>query len=1215
MLEQFSQKINHENNNENKIKLYPKFEKILNYIIMIVNKVIKIQRIQLLRREDLLFFYEEEFNKVLHHFDNWNFLEKNESKIDKEIRENKGAKNIENKIKGNQNLKRLKNINYYNTINKNYIIIAYIIFMIINILYQIKSNILFDSFYFQHLSTIKLKIKGTGTKNLFGNEEGHIFPSIDYLEEVKINGQIKNTKEYQYYFDQTVNTVELKWDENINKCGYMFWKCSDITEIDLSNFKTSQVTQMNAMFAYCSSLTSINLSNLNTLKVLSMNWMFAYCSSLTSLDISNYQTSKVLIMNSMFAGCSLLTSLDLSRFETSRVYNMIYMFQDCSSLTSLDLSNFITSSVTKMSNMFQGCTKLEYINLENFNEIKLNNDSSNYNNMFYNVPENVVVCIQESITKNKIFPQITSKKFYVIDCTSDWKLKQKILINNNQCIHSCGVSTKYKNKNNGKCYNNCIKVSVYENNSKTYKCNCESNECLLCPKTIVACSNNIDFNYYPKENDPFNNDKYINFYKYLEGYYLGNDIYKKCYSTCKTCNIGGNNIDHNCNDCDDNYQMKFQHNNYNNCYEKCSFYYYFDNNNIYHCSEGPSCPNEFSKLIEAQKECIKNNIKNNIENLILDKNEIEQMSNERQIEYYDNLIDIIEKGMTNHDTSEIDNGKDEIIEVGKTTWTITTSENQKRNININVTIIDLGDCEISLRDYYNISETEKKKKKKIDIVQDGMKIPKVEYDVYCKLFGTNLIKLNLTVCENDKILIYMPYELNGNVDELNSGSGYYNDICYTTTSEDGTDISLKDRKKEFIDKNKTVCQDDCKFSDYKSETMKVECSCNAKESSPSIANMNINKNKLLDNFKNIKNIANFNFLICYKKLLKKEGIIHNFGAYIIFAIILFHIISIFVFCIIDYPLIKKKIKQIIFRINKPKIFNKIVNRKNKKKKKGSNIISIYRKGNRLSNKINFKNIIPKNDNNKRNIIPKIIRNNQSIKRKTNTKFDYIDEEINEFSYNLAIKLDKRNYCQYYISLLKTKHSLFFALCNNNDYNSRIIKIDLFLIGFTIDYTVNALFFNDDTMHKIYQNKGKFDLESQLLIIICSTLISMVLNAPLNYLSLSNDAIIAFKQYKSKINILKMSKLLENRLKIKFSFYFIIGFLLLSFFWYYISMFCVIYKNTQLHLLKDTLISFGFSLIIPFGIYLFPGIFRIPALSNRKSKKACLYNFSKFLQLF
>ena len=55
------------------------------------------------------------------------------------------------------------------------------------------------------------------------------------------------------------------------------------------------------------------------------------------------------------------------------------------------------------------------------------------------------------------------------------------------------------------------------------------------------------------------------------------------------------------------------------------------------------------------------------------------------------------------------------------------------------------------------------------------------------------------------------------------------------------------------------------------------------------------------------------------------------------------------------------------------------------------------------------------------------------------------------------------------------------------------------------------FFNDDTMHKIYKNKGKFDFESQILIIIYSTLISMVLNALLNFLYLSNDSIINFKQ--------------------------------------------------------------------------------------------------------
>ena len=63
------------------------------------------------------------------------------------------------------------------------------------------------------------------------------------------------------------------------------------------------------------------------------------------------------------------------------------------------------------------------------------------------------------------------------------------------------------------------------------------------------------------------------------------------------------------------------------------------------------------------------------------------------------------------------------------------------------------------------------------------------------------------------------------------------------------------------------------------------------------------------------------------------------------------------------------------------------------------------------------------------------------------------------------------------------------------------------------------------------------------------------------------------------------------------------------------MFGAIYKNTQYHLLKDTLISFGLSLLYPFAIYILPGIFRIPSLSNRKIKRECLYDFSKILQIF
>ena len=123
--------------------------------------------------------------------------------------------------------------------------------------------------------------------------------------------------------------------------------------------------------------------------------------------------------------------------------------------------------------------------------------------------------------------------------------------------------------------------------------------------------------------------------------------------------------------------------------------------------------------------------------------------------------------------------------------------------------IDLGDCETLLKNKYNISMDETLYLKKIDIFQQGMKTSIVEFDVYCKLLGTNLIKLNLTACSKSKISIYKPFLISDNINKFNSSSGYYNDICYTTTSEDGTDISLRDRQTGFINEDKVICQEDC----------------------------------------------------------------------------------------------------------------------------------------------------------------------------------------------------------------------------------------------------------------------------------------------------------------------------------------------------------------------------------------------------------------------
>ena len=178
-----------------------------------------------------------------------------------------------------------------------------------------------------------------------------------------------------------------------------------------------------------------------------------------------------------------------------------------------------------------------------------------------------------------------------------------------------------------------------------------------------------------------------------------------------------------------------------------------------------------------------------------------------------------------------------------------------------------------------------------------MKIPKIEFDIYRKMNDTNLQKLNKLLCKDIKIDLFVPIKIPelANIDEYNSTSGYYNNICYRTKSNYGTDISLNDRKYDFINLNKTVCQDDCDFAEYNYSSTKAKCSCKINETPSSIIYMNINTTKLLKNFKDINNIANTKILICYKELFTKEGIINNIGFFIMTIILLFHIICMFIY--------------------------------------------------------------------------------------------------------------------------------------------------------------------------------------------------------------------------------------------------------------------------------------------------------------------------------
>ena len=89
--------------------------------------------------------------------------------------------------------------------------------------------------------------------------------------------------------------------------------------------------------------------------------------------------------------------------------------------------------------------------------------------------------------------------------------------------------------------------------------------------------------------------------------------------------------------------------------------------------------------------------------------------------------------------------------------------------------------------------------------EEGMKIPKVEYEVYYPLNNiSNLTKLNLSSCKDTKIEISISVKINGSLDKYDPNSNYYNNICSKATSESGTDISLKDRKNEYVNNNMSL---------------------------------------------------------------------------------------------------------------------------------------------------------------------------------------------------------------------------------------------------------------------------------------------------------------------------------------------------------------------------------------------------------------------------
>ena len=1118
--------------------------------------------------------------------------------------------------------------------------------------------------------------------------------NLDFSKVFSIYGMVYGCSNLENIIFSNISTPSLK------EMDSLFYGCSNLKSIDLSNFDTSGVTSMYAEFYGCSKLENINLSYINTSLVKNMEFLFYGCKNLKSIDLSYFDFSKVTSIahmfnncfvlqniilpnistsslkdtNNLFSSCVLLKSIDLSHFDTSEVTDMSFMFYNCNSMKYLDLSNFKTEKVTNINSMFYYCNSLIYLNIYFF---KLNNEVRRTLTFAF-LPNYTYFCIKDTDTENILFgPNISNCSHYC------FQKNRKLDLINHSCVDLC-IKNKILYEYNGVCYNKCPKGTL-ANNGICEEINCDGNN-----YNSTECLDKIPEGYYYNPKD---------------------ELFKKCFYSCKTCNGKGKKFYHNCLECKQNLTFVNDSMYATNCYKKCDYYFYIDDLNNFHCTNNFECPEKYNKLILDKKKCIDKCKNDNIyqyefENKCIiscpngtfseekDKICIKKESIKNAIFYENKQTDKIEEkikrveispinlitaikgnfkkdeillkeGMSTYLDSVINKNilnfryyiqdfnisedkEDKIEIIDGVLYQITTTENQKIK---NISTLYFPVCESILKDKYKIDKNSPLIILKIDYYPQDSLIPIIAYEIYHPF---NKSKLNLQYCNNTKIKFNIPVSINDNeLFKYEPNSDYYTDDCFAYSTEKGTDIILKDRKQEFIDKNLYLCETNCNYTGYDKINKQSICVCNISDKMELISEIINNPNKLSNNSKSVfikLSYSNINAFKCFKNLFSKNGLKKNISSYLIIFFIIQFIISTILFFKSGYYLLEDYIDYILenkeeTNENNEGIINDIngiategnLSYKNENKKISkqkndyrhkiniinANINNKLFENQTIDNTYDFKSVIilnPSKVNQEDSKSDKIENNiiiDNNIAKKQNELIKVNQEncnkyiELNSLIYEDAINDDKRTILEYYLFLIKRKNIILYSFYSMNDYNSMIIKSCIFSLSFSINYLINFTFFNEEIIHKIYKLDGKYVVKDFMSKILISFIISYIITRIIQYIVLSERIIYQIKKEISLSSEKDLSKNVKKKLIKKYVLFFVFSFIFLIFCWILFSSFSAVYQNTERIILYNTLISFGMNIFYTFIFNIIPAIIRIYSLST---KSKYMFKLSKILQI-
>ena len=879
--------------------------------------------------------------------------------------------------------------------------------------------------------------------------------------------------------------------QNVFLFELMFYGCKQLKELNLSNFDTTAAENMEYMFSECIYLESVDISNFKIINNSILSNMFYNCNNLKFINLNNFVENPTAELNNIFDGVP--DNIVICSSNEENIPNILDKLNDKICVINYCLNDWKTKlkkinedkkeclddckedndySYEYQNKCYNKCPEgthllfyIDYLCIKNcpnnypfekYDECINNCSAIEFFNKICKISNGTISSKEKIINTitNEIINDITNDLLINLEDNSDIIIKDKNEIY--QITTSLNQINNYYNDiatiNLGECEN--ILKEIYnineEQNLIIYKMEYLIDDFLI---PIIEYEifhpinkTKLDLNYC--KNTKINieipvsiEEEYLYKYNPYSEYYT-NECYPNILESdlIKRTNI----LNQRKKDFNENYLSL--------CEENCEYKEY----NKYTKKVSCECKikNKFSLLSEILNK--KNNLLYNFKNIdeenIFYDCSIEKLFNynctfNNIIEEKQQIINIIRKELEKGGINKLinnflfDKNEDLFVKQNDIIFQITSTENQKNKKYQNISIINLKQCEYRLKSHYNISQNKSLIIFKVDDMINEKKIPIVEYEIYNPDSKKNL---NLTVCQDLSIEISYPISIQE--DELfkyDPNSAYYNDKCFPYTTVNKTDITLNDRKREYNDKDLSLCEINCSFKNYNKETKRAECECKPKTFFEELINIKINEKKLYHKFFNFKETTNFFVIFCYKTFLSIDGIIRNIGSYIIIIVLIINVVNIGIFYKKEFKNLKEEIFKILNNTCKEKTKHfKSLKRKSKSNinlislninknmeinKSSTNNDSITNKKKEINNKIKNTNT-PKNNNSLR-----IFNRKKGKKKSKKIELNGLtDNEINSLNFEKALKYDNRTYYEYYISLLKTKHLLIFTFITRND---------------------------------------------------------------------------------------------------------------------------------------------------------------------------------------